>query len=103
MFQVKWPSKVVEMTSSLDSKKLIVLKEKSGLTSPGDEAAPIATFGFDQMEDAYAMATLLEQQGVEVELFIPGAVESLASELQIPADALIELHDSIKQEIDDHD
>jgi hypothetical protein len=92
----------------MNNKKIIYLKVKNSQTELIDgflesEAEVIATFAISEIEEAYAMATLLDQNGVEVELFIPGAAESLANELGLSLEDREKLKCSMEQEIREHD
>ncbi|MDH4469226.1 MAG: hypothetical protein QE271_14300 [Bacteriovoracaceae bacterium] len=82
----------------MDNKKIIYLKVKN--SSPEEI---LGTYSFEQMDEAYQMASEFEENGVEVELMIPGAAESLANELGLSLEERDKLFSSIEQEMDDHD
>ncbi len=83
----------------MHNKNLITLKVKS--ISQSFET--FCTFPLEQMEEAYAKAAQMEQEGLEISLEIPGAVESLANSLGISSLDRALLEGSIEDEIHDHD
>ncbi len=80
----------------MHNKKIILLKAKS-------DGALIQNFTYEDLETAYQMAANLETAGIDVELLIPGAVESLANELGLSVPQQQMLAESVEEELDDHD
>ena len=60
-------------------------------------------FDLDQADQAYAMATQMEEMGLDIRVHNPSATETLADSLGIDKEERAQFEDSILKEIEDHD
>jgi hypothetical protein len=60
-------------------------------------------FPLDKADDAYAMATQMEEMGLDIFVKNPSATETLCDSLGIEHDAREAYEHSVTSEIDDHD
>ncbi|MFT6630904.1 MAG: hypothetical protein ACJAS4_000848 [Bacteriovoracaceae bacterium] len=60
-------------------------------------------FPLDKADDAYAMATQMEEMGLDIFVKNPSATETLCDSLGLSLDAKLEYEQSVTAEIDDHD
>lgn len=62
----------------------------------------IEEFTFDQLDRAYLQAQYYEDLGLDIELIIPGAAESMALSLKVQPKDLHNLKQEFSKEIDSH-